>query len=116
MKGHNALLKMRRDGLKPECAWLLDDDSTASAKSAQDWHTEPNPFTGRLAAYIQLSSADTPELLDLRMLVSLRVLMVCCRSDKRARRVFDSIASANPSFLIAEQGGEIWTHTGGING
>lgn len=115
MTGHDALLKMRRGGVVPDCVWVYDDDTAASVLSARDWHTQPNPFTGSLAAHIRLTALDIPETLDFRPLVGLRVQMVCSRDAARARRVFDSLAAANPAFLIAEVGGEVLTH-GGTNG
>lgn len=115
MTGQDALLKMRRGGMVPDCVWVCDDDTAASVRSARDWHTQPNPFTGKLAAHIRLTATDIPETLDFRLLVGLRVHLTCHRSASRARRVFDAMAAAKPAFLIAAHDGEIWTH-GGVNG
>lgn len=115
MTGHDALLKLRRSGLKPACVWVLDDDEPASAQIARDWHTEPNAFAQKLFAHIRLVAADVPEALDLRCVVGLQVHLTCDRGPARAKRVFNAIAAADPAFLIAVHGGEVWTH-GGING
>jgi hypothetical protein len=115
MTGHDALLKLRRAGRKPACVWVLDDDHPASAQIARDWHLEPNPYAGKVFAHIRLVDTDIPESLDFRPLIGLQVHMTCSRGPDRAKRVFDSLAAAEPVFLIAVQGGEVWTH-GGING
>lgn len=115
MTGHDALLKLRRAGMKPACVWVFDDDSQVSIVAARDWHKEPNAFAEKLYAHIHLTALDIPETLDFRPLVGLRVHMNCDRGEVRARRVFDSLAAAKPAFLIAAQGGEVWTH-GGIDG
>lgn len=110
MTGHDALLKLRRAGMKPACVWVLDEDGPEAAQAARDWIKEPNAFAEKLFAHIQLTAADIPEALDFRPLVGLRVHMVCERGEARARRVFKALTAANPAFLIAEQGGEVWTH------
>lgn len=115
MTGHDALLKLRRAGLKPACVWVLDDDEPTSLRMARDWHTEPNTVAQKFFAHIQLAQTDIPESLDFRPLVGLQVHLRCARGKARARRVFNSLAAAEPAFLIAAEGGEIWTH-GGIDG
>lgn len=115
MTGDKALWQMRRAGVKPACAWVHDDDDRESALRAREWHLEPNPFTQKLFAHIQLSATDNPGTLDFRCLIGMRVHMVCERGSDRARRVFKALADAEPAFLIALHKGEIWTH-GGLNG
>jgi len=115
MTGHEHLLALRRSGMVPACVWVSDDDTTASIRSARDWHTQPNSVLGKLVAHIRLAADDIPETLDFRPLVGLRVHLVCDRDQARSRRVFRALADAKPSFLIAAHGGEVWTH-GGPNG
>lgn len=115
MTGHQALLSLRRAGMKPACVWVLDDDAPTSIKAAQTWHAEPNPFAHKLFAQIHLSDTDTPESLDLRCLMGLRIHMTCARGTARAKRLFAALIAAKPAFLIAEHDGEVWTH-GGLNG
>lgn len=115
MTGQDALRALRRAGAKPACVWVADEDGAIAKQAARDWYKEPNPFAGKLFAHIQLTATDIPETLDFRALIGLQVHLVCERGDARAKRVFDALAAAKPAFLIAVQGGKVWTH-GGKNG
>lgn len=116
MTGHEPLLQMRRSGVKPDCAWVMDDDAPDNLVTARSWHESPNEFTHKYQAHIHTKAADIPEALDLRCLVGLQVHLICARGADRCKRLFDAIAAAKPALLIATHGDEIWTHTEQKNG
>lgn len=115
MTGQQHLIALRRAGKKPACVWVHDDDWPMSKQGAREWHTQPNPFAGKVFAELQVSDTDIPETLDLRCLVGLQVHLMSDRGEERARRMFNAIASAEPALLVAVIGGEVLFH-GGSNG
>lgn len=115
MTGQQPLIALRRAGKKPACVWVHDDDWPMSLRGAREWHTQPNPFTGKVFAELHIAESDMPETLDLRCLVGLQVHLMSDRGDERARRMFNAIANAEPSLLVAVIAGEVVFH-GGSNG
>jgi hypothetical protein len=72
MLGHEALLAMRRRGLKPaQGVVLLAGLLVADTVAAATWHKQQSP-----AAVVWLSSACVPEGLDMRCVRALPVLLV----------------------------------------
>lgn len=116
MTGHEALLKLRRAGKRPACAWVVDSDDKLAVDMAMDWHKEPNPYAHKLFAHIRLKSDEVPEALDFRCLVGLEVHLECRRGRDRAQRLFKAISQANPALLMAAHSGEVWVHREEKNG
>ena len=96
MIGHQPLVKMRRAGYVPASLWVIDDDWFP-------WDFDrlwPDRLKGLNHACIRIERSDTPETLDLRFAVGMRVLVEALRGDDRARRLHDAFACAKPSILV----------------
>lgn len=104
MTGHEKLLAMRRKGSVPAAVWVTDTDLPMCWQMARDWHVEPD------FPQIVLRADDTPEAMDFRCLVGLRVHARSDRSEERAARLFDSIKAANPALVVAVLNGEVCAH------
>ena len=64
MRGHRALIAMRRRGVRPSCVWIsLDGDAT---RSWRDWHIHSPTF-----ADVEIDADESPALLDLRWVIGL---------------------------------------------
>lgn len=98
---------MRRSGVRPACVWVWDDADPLSEIASRDWHTEPNPFSGKLHAAIHVSAVDVPEALDFRCLVGMDVHLFNGRNDERARRMFLAIEKSKPAVLLSVIGDEV---------
>ena len=107
MTGHTQLLAMRRAGMKPECVWVVDDDSEVGRMQAATWHESPNDFAGKFFAHIQISESDVPDALDFRCVVGLRVHVECGRSLERSKRLVRALADAKASVVMAVIGDEL---------
>ena len=85
MRGHEALLTLRRNGQRPAHVTLQAHDGRPYAW----WLTaELMPFPT-----VQIEPGDTPELLDLRFVVGLPVI-VDCDDAQRLERLADAVHAA----------------------
>lgn len=116
MTGHEALLNMRRSGVKPACVWVIDADYKLCIDMSMDWHQEPNPYANKLFAHIRLRADEVPEALDFRCLVGMEVHLECRRGRERSQRLFKAISQVKPSMLMAVHSGEAWIHKAEKNG
>ena len=96
MRGHKPLIEMRRSGFVPASLWVIDDDWFP-------WDFDrlwPDRVKGLNHACILIERGDTPEALDLRYAVGMRVLVEALRGDDRARRIHESFIAYKPSVLV----------------
>lgn len=92
MRGHHALIAMRRRHRRPAYVWI--DTERDQSKAWSDW-TETTP----LAAQLQIDPDDVPSLLDLRALLGLTVI-VSGSDQERVSAVAQAVAQHDPGRLI----------------
>jgi hypothetical protein len=85
MKGHEDIIYMRKNGMKPKLVFLID------GPISDKWR-EPGD-TPEVCVY-----TDVPERADFRFLVGLRV-NVEASTEKRAKAFFEAIKAVNPEIL-----------------
>lgn len=88
MKGHEGIIALRQQKLKPRIVFLND------MPCQTDWFAEKDHAT------ISLSDQDTPETLDLRFLVGVAV-SVSSHSEGRAKRLYEACKRAGASSVVA---------------
>ena len=100
MRGHEELLAMRRRGKRPAHVTLHAHDGRA-----YDWWAtaELMPFPE-----VQIEPTDTPELLDLRFLVSLPVIVDCGPDIRRQQRFADTVHAAGAAAVYPVEERAVW--------
>ena len=86
MKGHEHIINMRLQGLKPEIVFVCDYPCET------DWHEHNDHPTVSV-------HGDNIETLDMRFLVGV-VVSVSSNCEKRARRLFKAVLGAKPLACI----------------
>lgn len=90
MKGHEALIKMRLQGLRPSVVFINDYPCHT------DWHEHGDHCT------IQIEPLDAPETLDMRFLIGMTV-SVSADDENRAKRLLEACKMAKARKVIACQ-------------
>lgn len=85
MKGHEDIIYMRKNGMKPEMVFLIDGPLNDKWREPKD-SLEVSIYT------------DVPERADFRFLVGLRV-NVAASTEKRAKALFEAIKGVKPEIL-----------------
>lgn len=112
MKGHEALLEMRRKGKLPSRAiWVVDGDLEIDQILSRTWMRFPNSATGLHEPHVVLDMVDTPESLDLRFCVGLEVHLTALRGKDRAQRLFKAIRAAGPALLGCVVENKLWYYS-----
>lgn len=92
MRGHHALIAMRRRRRRPAYVWV--DTDRDHSKAWADWqHATPT------AAQLQVDPQDVPALLDLRCLVGLTVI-VAGSDEALVGAIAAAVAAHEPGRLI----------------
>lgn len=106
MNGHQALIDMRRGGLKPTAVFVVDGPETGLDRAWTD------PVWGSNYPCIAIGERDIPEALDLRYAVGLQVHIDGGRGDERAKRLHDAFAAAGARIVGTITKNNAWTHHG----
>jgi hypothetical protein len=93
MRGHEALIAMRRQGAVPDVVWI--DTDLARLPMADDW-LEVTPRH----AHVQLDPADSPARVDFRCVIGLTV-SISGDDLKRVRATRDACVFAGAKRVIA---------------
>lgn len=103
MRGHESLLKIRRNGMRPAHVTL----HAHGGKAYPWWATrELLPFPE-----VQIEPDDVPELLDLRFLVGLPVVVDAGTEPHRLARLARLVAAAEAAGALrvyTVEGGAVW--------
>ena len=87
MRGHEALIEMRRNRIKPSMVFIFDDDYLPN------WHV--------VGDYPEISvPEERPDRLDLRFLIGLSV-HISASTKKRAQDLFDACEKAGAAIVVA---------------
>ncbi len=97
MKGHEDLIQMRIQGMKPQVVFINDYPCHT------DWYKNREHCT------IQVDQTDAPETLDLRFLVGM-VVSVSADDKSRAQRLFEACKKAHAKQIIACQAIRVTTN------
>jgi len=98
MRGHEALIEMRRDKKRPQGIWITQNPSIDCMKWDKAAETLPYPE-------IEILPNETPESLDLRYVVGLKV-HVCGATDyKKAKRLHAALVEAGASRVVTDVNG-----------
>lgn len=93
MRGHQALIAMRREKKRPQGVWI----SHRRSSDCMTWHlyadTMPYPE-------IEILPTENPETLDLRFVVGLVVHVSGCDDYKLAKRLHDALKKASAKQVI----------------
>jgi hypothetical protein len=98
MRGHEALIEMRRDKKRPQGIWITQNPSIDCMKWDKNVETLPYPE-------IEILPNEIPESLDLRYVVGMTV-HVCGATDyKKAKRLHAALVEAGASRVITDVNG-----------
>lgn len=110
MNGHQPLIAMRANGIKPRAVWIADSDSDAVRLMAGDWWRERNCSDRTWHAQIRIQDNDLPESLDLRWLSGLHVHLHSDRSPARFHRLFDACVAHGAAMVCGVVNGQTLWH------
>lgn len=112
MKGHEALLEMRRKGKLPSRAvWVTDGDNELDRIFSRTWMRFPSSASGLYEPCVVLDIGDIPEALDFRFCVGLQVHLTVYRGTDRAQRLFKAIRAAGPALLGCVVDNKLWYYS-----
>lgn len=94
MRGHEALITLRREKKRPQGVWI----SHRRSPDAMVWHlsatTLPYPE-------IEILPSENPAALDLRFVVGLTVHVNGCNDYEKAKRLHDALVAAGARRVIS---------------
>ena len=94
MRGHQALIDLRRDKKRPQGVWI----SHSASPDCMVWHlaadTLPYPE-------IEILPTESPEALDLRFVVGLTVHVNGCGNYEKGKRLHDALVAAGAKRVIS---------------
>ena len=100
MRGHEALITLRRQKKRPQAVWI----SHSPSPDCLTWHqyadTLPYPE-------IEILPTESPEALDLRFVVGLPVHVSGCKDYKKAKKLHDALKTAGASRVTTVVNGLI---------
>lgn len=112
MKGHEALLEMRRAGkLSSRSVWVCDGDLEIEQILSKTWMRIRSSATGLYEPHVIVEGVDIPETLDFRFCVGLTVHLMTTRGADRAQRLFKAIRAAGPSLLGCVVDDKLWYYS-----
>jgi hypothetical protein len=97
MRGHQALIELRREKKRPQGVWISHSPSFDCMLWHQNADTLPYPE-------IEILPNESPEVLDLRFVVGLIVHVSGCSDYKKAKRLHDALLAAKAARVITKVG------------
>lgn len=110
MNGHQPLIAMRANGIKPKAVWICDSDGKWAVETSKDWSLQRNVSDRAWHATIRVLETDMPETLDLRWLTGLTVHVESDRSPARMHRLFDACVESGAALVVGVANGEVLWH------
>jgi hypothetical protein len=98
MRGHEALIDLRRDKKRPQGVWITQTPS----KDCMTWHksVETLPYPE-----IEILPSEIPESLDLRFVIGLMVHVSGCKNEKKAMRLHYALLNAGAARVLTDVNG-----------
>lgn len=107
MNGHQALIAMRRKGVRVAAIFVADGQSDFDLDKS--W---THPIMGSRFAHVRIDEIDIPEALDLRFAVGMQVHIDGYRSEARAKRLHDAFVAADAKIVGTIYEEKEWVHHG----
>lgn len=93
MRGHQALIDLRREKKRPQGVWISHSPSLDCLLWHQNADTLPYPE-------IEILPHESPETLDLRFVYGLTVHVSGCNDYKKAKKLHDALVAAKAARVI----------------
>jgi hypothetical protein len=93
MRGHQALIDLRREKKRPQGVWISHSPSRDCLLWHQNADTLPYPE-------IEILPHESPETLDLRFVYGLTVHVSGCDDYKKAKKLHDAVVAAKAARVI----------------
>lgn len=100
MRGHEALIELRREKKRPQGVWITQKPSIDCMKWDKALETLPYPE-------IEILPNEIPESLDLRFVIGLTVHVSGGKNEKKARRLHYALLNAGAARVLTDVNGMI---------
>lgn len=97
MRGHQALIDLRREKKRPQGVWISHSPSLDCLLWHQNADTLPYPE-------IEILPSESPEALDLRFVVGLIVHVSGCDDYEKAKKLHNALVAAKAARVITKVG------------